>query len=503
MLSCAEWQCFRLSVPLSVPCICPADIHVDNSFQEIGDSILPLFVEMIRWSAARRKDTWMTQQPLEAQGGAEDLLVQQGPSNIGNSGASVGPSVVASGIYYSGGANGHGNANDRSGSPSLVSILKTESLENESPVTPLRSNRNVNELSTISEASSRLPDSLQEDIPEDTEFTIECIPNGTETSSFVDVSEGNDLSEPLDNSKGNGLKEAQDSSTASTSTSETDIGKDSQSTIPSPDLPLRQRERQVRFSDLVDNNMKMPSPRSQREGEPSKPIEPQYSGATNDEMGYVQHIESNSDHGAIEIQAPRKKEKYTHPLAVLKILKVLRYFSRVLSAMVPMAHFPGLLDELIFQMKIRKVGTDSTDGILRTKQSIDRDDDSYSFHSAKSNDDEIGIGSNANGPEKQNSFRKKRNSQYLDNASVARMDAIATIVNLACAEENKNKLLQHPGLLDAIIHVAQNDIIDDAREHASIVLMNLALAEDNKVSIWCYWDVLVTLVHVVVLFLGC
>lgn len=438
--------------------------RVALSFQEIGDSILPLFVEMIRWSAARRKDILITEQ-AETKAAIEKL--QQGRANVGNSGASVGPSIIAGGIYYSSGANGSGNANgSKIGSPSLVSILKNEPLDDDSPIPPLRLNRNPIELSTISENCSHLADKLPQ------EFTIECIPNGTETSSFVDEKKSNEVTDQHDSHKEKGLMESNDNSTESTSTSEE---------TPSADLPPR-RERQVRFSDLVDTEMKMPSPRSYRVQEPPKPTEPQYSGGTNVVEGEPQQMGPDSDQA--QLLKPRKKERYTHPMAVLKILKVLRYFSRVLSAMVPMAHFPGLLDELVFQMKIRKVGTDSADGILRSKQKLERDDDSYSFHSAKSTDEETGIGSVENGSDKQNRLKKKRTAQYLDNASVARMDAIATIVNLACAEENKTKLLQHPGLLDAVIHVAQHDTIDDAREHASIVLMNLALAEDNKVGVF-------------------
>jgi hypothetical protein len=446
--------------------------RVALSFQEIGDSILPLFVEMIRWSAARRKDI-RTNELIEAQAKAERLMTNEG---VHNGGASVGPSVAASGIYYTGAnTNGHGNTASKGGgrnSPvSLVSILKTESLENEHPLMlSNRSNKYAHELSPIKETDSRLPDNLSEDMPVETGFTIECIPNGTETSAFAEVDQKNGLND-VENSK-KISSEPQDSSTESTSTCEdAELGKDSQSpNAPSPELQSRQRERQVRFSDLVDTNLKMPI------RPVSKAVDSHNKSVIVDSPGSVQQMEPSSQ-SAIESGKPLKKEKYTHPIAVLKILKVLRYFSRVLSAMVPMAQFPGLLDELIFQMKIRKVGNDGPDGILRTKQGTEKDDDSHSFHSAKSNESEIEIGD-----DRQNKNRKRRNSQYLNNASVARMDAIATIVNLACAEENKTKILEHPGLLDAVIHVAQNDPIDDAREHASIVLMNLALADDNKVS---------------------
>jgi len=75
------------------------------------------------------------------------------------------------------------------------------------------------------------------------------------------------------------------------------------------------------------------------------------------------------------------------------------------------------------------------------------------------------------------------------------VDAIAVVVNLACAEENKIMLVYHPGLLDAIINIANHDPIDEAREHAAIVLMNLAYAEENKVHMVNQDHLLDTLVH--------
>ena len=61
-----------------------------------------------------------------------------------------------------------------------------------------------------------------------------------------------------------------------------------------------------------------------------------------------------------------------------------------------------------------------------------------------------------------------------------RVDAIAVVVNLACAEENKIMLVYHPGLLDAVINISNHDPIDEAREHAAIVLMNLV-----RIG-WCF-----------------
>ena len=60
------------------------------------------------------------------------------------------------------------------------------------------------------------------------------------------------------------------------------------------------------------------------------------------------------------------------------------------------------------------------------------------------------------------------------------MDAIAVMVNLACAEENKIMLVYHPGLLDVVINISNHDPIDEAREHAAIVLMNLVREQHRK-----------------------
>ena len=113
------------------------------------------------------------------------------------------------------------------------------------------------------------------------------------------------------------------------------------------------------------------------------------------------------------------------PLAVRKVIKILRYFSRVLSAMEPLAQQTGLVDALLYHMTKKPLSVDY--------------------------DEEIS----------------------------SRVDAIAVVVNLACAEENKIMLVYHPGLLDAVINIANHDPIDEAREHAAIVLMNLVRYEHS------------------------
>jgi hypothetical protein len=90
---------------------------------------------------------------------------------------------------------------------------------------------------------------------------------------------------------------------------------------------------------------------------------------------------------------------------------------------------------------------------------------------------------------------KKPRSVDYDEEIASRVDAIAVVVNLACAEENKIMLVYHPGLLDAVINISNHDPIDEAREHAAIVLMNLAYAEENKVHMVNQDHLLDTLVH--------
>jgi hypothetical protein len=136
-------------------------------------------------------------------------------------------------------------------------------------------------------------------------------------------------------------------------------------------------------------------------------------------------------------------EDATNSVGVGRSLQVLRYFSRVLSAMVPMAHHPGLVDALVYQLERQPYGK-------------------HADHFHEYDDGE------------------PRPEEDKEELAAARVDAIATLVNLACAEENKAKMASHAGLLDAITTVAQCDPLEEAREHAAIVLMNLAYEDENK-----------------------
>eukprot|EP00546_Thalassionema_frauenfeldii_P015982 CAMPEP_0178897980 /NCGR_PEP_ID=MMETSP0786-20121207/2066_1 /TAXON_ID=186022 /ORGANISM="Thalassionema frauenfeldii, Strain CCMP 1798" /LENGTH=1189 /DNA_ID=CAMNT_0020568627 /DNA_START=198 /DNA_END=3770 /DNA_ORIENTATION=- len=153
-------------------------------------------------------------------------------------------------------------------------------------------------------------------------------------------------------------------------------------------------------------------------------------------------------------------EDTTNPVAVSRALQVLRYFSRILSAMVPMAHHPGLLDSLVYQLERQP----------------------YGKHADHFNEYDDG---------------EPRAEEDKEELSASRVDAIATIVNLACAEENKIKMASNHSLLDAVIRVAQCDPSEEAREHAAIVLMNLAYEDENKEMMVQHPSMLETLVKLI------
>ena len=188
--------------------------------------------------------------------------------------------------------------------------------------------------------------------------------------------------------------------------------------------------------------------------------------------------------------------KYTCNLhAVEKILKVLRYFSRVLSAMISMARQPGLLDALIYQLQwLWKMEENNRIGIHISQGNNDKNyppinnntstNETHETNHQSSHDSNLNINTASKPPCEL--FSQVQPAPPYHSTSTARVDAIATIVNLACAEENKSKMLYHPGLLDAVIFVAKHDPSDEAREHAAIVLMNLAYSESNKASVIFY-----------------
>lgn len=493
--------------------------RVALSFQEIGNSILPLLIEMLRWSAARRKNILMTEQMQE-----EVSSRQPQPRS-----ASDGSTIVSAGTFYTKGIN---HAADRqkfqtmntvieeeipeelpvnisveenfsshffpeksiNDGESLTSILKNDVRKPQDdpcpntpcPNTPLRSNTKV--LPDRQESLLSFPDdeTNEEGNPKALEEAM-----AQKQSDVIAINEMNNANpnpmkdtinmNGINGSRPNQQQEVIDMNGMQHNTEKelpgTDATTDSDDTQHSPTSPMQMAEENIRQQPPQilgpKVNIPFPSQPRQRQVRFSEEIQESDYVTTDDSSSGVDNTPAVLFTNNTNSMRRKVKERYTHPLAVLKTLKIFRYLSRVLSAMVPMANFPGLLDELIFQMRIRTAGTDgTTDSILRRRRKEDGSDNSVL--SRKMSDNSLKAG----GTEK----KMSRSSSYLDNASAARMDAIATIVNLACAEENKIKLLNHPGLLDAVINIAEKDFIDGTREHASIVLMNLALAESNKVS---------------------
>jgi len=142
------------------------------------------------------------------------------------------------------------------------------------------------------------------------------------------------------------------------------------------------------------------------------------------------------------IQPP---SEHCHPVAVDRILSILRCFSRVPTAMVPIAHHPGMIDAVIFHLK----------GPLPVISHLKEPTPSSSDNTIASE---------------------------VEERAYRRIDAAAIIVNLACAEENKLMLANHQGLLEEINHMASTDPDAQAREHAATVIMNLAYNEQTKIE---------------------
>ena len=362
LLSCALEMVFRAN-----------RARVAISFHEVGESLLPLLVDMLRWSAARRKDILLTNGPAENDHDDE--------TSLGKSFRNDNPFQQSDPSEFL-----NGNKSD-----------------------PVMNGKSNGYLSFVAEEKKEKGDEYDEH-PHD----VKIEENASTACSSVPNDSPSDFG-----------------STASMRT-----------------------KRQVRFSDSLD-------------------------------------VEISSDEKMInDIISNMSRKDFTNPVAVKKVIKILRYFSRVFTAMTPMAHFPGLLDELVFNLRIPKsVETladtqDEDSGFFSTA-------DSYlSYHSAFSKSslgseyaDARSVYSMESNALQQNGTGGTRKPIVDSIGNTARIDAIATIVNLACAEENKSKLLKHPGLLDAVISVARDDPMIEAREHASIVLQNLALEDSNKVCV--------------------
>lgn len=371
--------------------------RVAISFHEVGESLLPLFVEMMKHSAPRRKDLLLKEIAAREEANDTDSISS----------------------FRSGFSNQQSTTSDN----------RFEKMDQ------------MSRSSMVSASSKGFK-------PKTILFTVSEEKKG---ERFDDEEIVKAPFEPI------GLDQENDITECSTNESDNLSANASSKSMPkmmsTSDLSSQPSRRQVRFSDSIEvdtNAMSM--------------------------------IEKMDGSGKVKL----KSTEVTNALAVLKVIKILRYFSRILPAMGVIAHFPGLLDELIFNLRVPTTSTSSSGSeILHDDYSVQSEN---SFHSAH-----ISLGSEYAdamsfysvedaGSQYTTSSRKlmkDKDTDYI--SSKGRIDAIATIVNLAVAEENKTKLLDHPGLLETVITMAQTDPIFEAREHASIVLMNLALEDSNKV----------------------
>lgn len=397
LLSCALEMVYRANTA-----------RVAISFHEVGESLLPLFVEMMKHSAPRRKDM------LLKDIAARELINDTDSISTARSGSSHQLSAT----------------NRFESVEQMSSQMSRSSMQSSSS----KAFKSKTMLSTVSEEKKgeRFEDEEQ----------VRVV-----NAEFENIRLGHDVNDMTECSTD---YESDNISTNASSRSSRTSSKILSTTDYSASQPSK---RQVRFSDSIE--------------------------VDTDAMSTIEKMDGS---GKVKV----KSTEVTNALAVLKVIKILRYFSRILPAMGAIAHFPGLLDELIFNLRVPASNPPSGSETHNDDYSVQSEN---SFHSAH-----ISLGSDYadamsfysiedTGSQYTTSSRKIVKDKDADFISAkGRIDAIATIVNLAVAEENKTKLLDHPGLLEAVIAMAQNDPIFEAREHASIVIMNLALEDSNKVK---------------------
>lgn len=432
--------------------------RVAISFHEIGDSLVPLLVEMIRCSSSR-KMFLLTKEREE-----EKLLKKQQVE------------LESVSIYNgNGNENGHGNGHNHSNGNGVGNKLR--SVEEHVP-------------------------SMSSEVSEVTGFSVDFkeVQISPPSSPKKKGNNDDDEDEPLGGSQG-----PYEGSNASSESSPTEVTK----TPTPPSLTLEaERAESASYSRQLhgeENHLDREQPQAPK----------QRQVRFSDSLESLLIVRTDEIVSTVEKPIRVKKTDTTNPVAVRRVLKVIRYFSRVLSAMIPLCHHPGLLDELVFQLRVT-TKSNVLDSTSVNDMSSHAESDANSFFSAHSGgssggssvvsggsiyEDAQSIYSNSDNSRDGRQLRRNtstssrhnrssngsisgnsNNNSSISNAEIQmRIDAIATVVNLACAEENKSKLLYHPGLLDAVMCIAEEDFIDEAREHASIVIMNLALEESNKV----------------------
>ena len=397
--------------------------RVAISFHEIGESLIPLIVDMLKNSAPRKKDILMKQ--LAAQEEAHEL----DSISFDRSGMSNTQSSTRSGMSYAQSSTRSGLSHQQSSTRSGISHQHSSTGSNFDVVDTFSR-------SSMVSASSNGPTSktMLSTVSEEKKESFECEQDLKAKFDTIRLDPVNyDITECSTN---------EDSDNISTTVSS--------HVMSTYDLSSQPSKRQVRFSDSIE--------------------------VDTDAMSTFEKMDRS---GKVKI----KNTEVTNALAVVKVIRILLYFSRILPAIGFIAHSPGLLDELVFNLRVpnRNPSTE--------REEVDDNDDQSerSFHSAR-----ISLGSNYSDAKSYYSMDetgshysassrklKEKDTDFVN--SKGRVDSIAIVVNLAIEEENKTKLLNHPGLLEAVISMAQYDPIFEAREHASIVIMNLALKDSNKV----------------------
>mmetsp|Transcript_36780 Transcript_36780/g.51967 ORF Transcript_36780/g.51967 Transcript_36780/m.51967 type:complete len:510 (+) Transcript_36780:149-1678(+) len=124
-------------------------------------------------------------------------------------------------------------------------------------------------------------------------------------------------------------------------------------------------------------------------------------------------------------------------LAVQKVTKLLAMYSLVPEAKHPMVHCPGLLTVLVRVIDTRNLNR----------------------------------AANPTG----------KHQPGLVMTEAARFNTIATLTNLAAAEENRISMLTTPGLVDNIARIVQNERSDVARQCSALALMNLSNGDKDHV----------------------
>jgi hypothetical protein len=134
-------------------------------------------------------------------------------------------------------------------------------------------------------------------------------------------------------------------------------------------------------------------------------------------------------------------------LAVQKVTKLLAMYSLVPEAKYPMVVCPGLLPVLVKVIDTRNLNRVRPHGPA------------------------MGY----------NGVRGASAGTGLVMTEAARFNTIATLTNLAAAEENRITMLTTPGLVDNIARVVQNERSDVARQCSALALMNLSNGDKNHV----------------------